>query len=633
MGLRPIGVALGLCVCAFASSVTPALAQRSLAIEELHSDIEVRPAGDIVVTETLRPRFRGQWNGILRHLRIVPPAAYGGDYLLDVSLISATDGDGRPLRHEVNRVDRVTREFRVWVPDARDRTATVVLRYGVRNALGFFEADSAGGWDAWDELNWQVTGTEWDVPIERASATVRLPAGVEPMQATAYVGAPGSNDRAPVTIGPEGVEVPPTGPLSPGEGLTVAVGWPAGAVARPTPEQRAARTGAGGPTGGAGPTEPPSPLAILPVLLPFLVFFGAYRAWDRRGRDPAEKAITVGYEPPPGLSPAEAGTLVDHSPEMHDIVSTLVDLAVRGYLIIEEREKGGFLSSGGEYTFHLLKPRPEWDGLADHERAFLSGLFTGRFHASGASAAAAPAGVLGRIVEAVTGPRRVSEPPEGAVASVDMSDLRNEFYKVVPDIRSAILDALVRKGHYLRRPDKVRRRWLFLAAVAGALGFLGLPLIDGGTATAMATGVALFAAAGASFLILLGFALVMPARTPKGARTREAILGFERFLERVESPRFRRMITSPDMFERYLPYAMAFRCEDRWAKAFDDLLTEPPGWYVGGSGHFVPSSFGQSLHAMASTAGSTMSSSPSNSASGGGGSVGGGGGGGGGGGF
>jgi len=118
----------------------------------------------------------------------------------------------------------------------------------------------------------------------------------------------------------------------------------------------------------------------------------------------------------------------------------------------------------------------------------------------------------------------------------------------------------------------------------------------------------------------------------------EGALGFKEFLSRVEEDRFKRMITSPEMFERFLPYAVAFRVESRWAKAFEGMFTQAPGWYSGSaSGPFLASSFARDVSHMSSTAGRTMSyrapSSSSSSGSGGGGSSGGGSGGGGGGGF
>jgi uncharacterized membrane protein len=125
----------------------------------------------------------------------------------------------------------------------------------------------------------------------------------------------------------------------------------------------------------------------------------------------------------------------------------------------------------------------------------------------------------------------------------------------------------------------------------------------------------------------------MPARTIAGARAREATLGFKEFLGRVEEERYKKMITSPEMFERFLSYAMAFGVADKWAKAFQDIYREPPTWYSGGTGQFNAISFASSISDMSSAAASSMSSSPGSSGSSGGGSSGGGSGGGGGSGF
>jgi uncharacterized membrane protein len=92
------------------------------------------------------------------------------------------------------------------------------------------------------------------------------------------------------------------------------------------------------------------------------------------------------------------------------------------------------------------------------------------------------------------------------------------------------------------------------------------------------------------------------------------------------------MITSPEQFEKFLPFAMAFRVEDRWAKAFTEMFREPPDWYSGHyGGTFQATAFSRDMRSMSTAAASTMSSSPSGSS--GGGSSGGGGGGGGGGAF
>jgi uncharacterized membrane protein YgcG len=618
-----------------------AVAQKSLIFERFHADIEVQPSGDLLITETLIPTFTGQWNGVVRILERGHTTAAGRSERLDIDILGAADEHGLSLRHEADRSGSEV-EVRVWVHDARDRTAHVELRYRVRGAIRHFAPDTTGPDQPYDELYWQVTGTNWDVPIREASARVVLPPGARPLQATAYVGTPSSSRQVPVEqaagASPATVTAQADDRIDPGEGLTVAVAWPAGHVAMPAGAERARPTQLG-PSGaepapaGLDSLSDAAWTAWLPLLLPFLAFWVAYRAWSRRGRDPQPRAITVRWEPPAGLTPAEVGTLVDHSPHMHDIVSTLVDLAVRGYLVIEEREKKGFLKFGKDYTFHLIRPRAEWGDLREHERRFLDGLFDGTRASEVLADIAAEGSFLDDVLESVAGEPASRSAPDGAVDSVRLSDLQNEFYKEIPEIKNAILDALVDKGHYLRRPDRARTLWGVLAGVAAALSFTAIVGFAAETATGLAYAIAILVGGLTSAFILAVFAFLMPARTEQGARTREAALGFKRFLERVESPRYRRMIRSPDQFERYLPFAMAFQCEEKWAKAFDDLVKEPPDWYYGSHGAFHTSAFASEMGTLASAASSTMASSPSSSGSGGGGSVGGGSGGGGGGGF
>jgi uncharacterized membrane protein len=178
----------------------------------------------------------------------------------------------------------------------------------------------------------------------------------------------------------------------------------------------------------------------------------------------------------------------------------------------------------------------------------------------------------------------------------------------------------------------VQAKW-FASAVF--IAFIGVGF-GAAAAKRMLVAVSPFAimAAGLLSALILGvFARIMPARTVAGARAREATLGFKEFLSKVEEERYRKMITSPELFERFLPYAMAFGVADKWANAFRNIYREPPTWYVGGSGQFNASTFSHDISNMSSAMSSSMSSSPSSSGSGGGGSSGGGSGGGGGGGF
>ena len=140
-----------------------------------------------------------------------------------------------------------------------------------------------------------------------------------------------------------------------------------------------------------------------------------------------------------------------------------------------------------------------------------------------------------------------------------------------------------------------------------------------------------------SGIIILVFGWFMPSRTVRGTRELEKVLGFQEFLSRVEGDRLGRMVKTPEMFEKFLPYAMALGVEDNWAKAFEDIYTTPPSWYSGPGGvhTFRPSTLTSNLGAMSTAAASTMASAPRSSGGSGfsGGSSGGGFGGGGGGGF
>jgi len=549
-------------------------APRSLAIARFEADITVLPSGAIEVTETIRPRFTGAWNGIFRAIPTEYRTPQGLGYRLALDVLAVTDGAGSPLRYSDER-DQHYRKIKIWVPGAQDAERTVRLRYRARNALSFFEEH--------DELYWNITGDEWPVPIRSAAAHIRLPAGATGVRAVAYTGAYGSREQsAHLEVGAAEVRVTALRPLDFREGLTVAVGWDPGLVHRPGPIERTALF----------------LLANWLLGVPLLAFAGMLGLWYRWGRDPRRRPIVPQYEPPEGLTVAELGTLVDHSPDMRDVTATIVDLAVRGYLHIQEEEETRLLGllSATEYRFHLVKPEVEWGDLLPHERALLDGLFLG-----------------------------------GRRKTVEVSELERRFYRLLPGIRDRIFARLLERGYYRARPDRVWAGYLVGGLLLGVLVGVG-----GGALAGAAPGTALLAGI-LTAAVVIGFGRVMPARTLRGTRVLEAGLGFEEFLDRVEGDRLARVVKTPEMFERFLPYAMALGVEKGWARAFDDIYRQPPGWYRGTHpGGFRPRAFAGSLERMSARAGSAMASAPRStgkSGMGGGGSSGGGRGGGGGGGF
>jgi uncharacterized membrane protein YgcG len=570
MRARQIALAVALALIAAA----PAAAQRTLVIERFDAAIEVNVDGTIEVDETIRPRFTGSWNGIYRTIPIEYRTPQGLNYTLRLILDSVTDGAGAKLRYETSR-ERHYRKVKIWVPGAVDATRTVHLRYRVPDALRFF--------DEHDELYWNVTGDEWDVPIESAAAVIHLPAGVSGVRATAFRGTFGSTDRAAVSIDGNVVTVEAAGGLGFHEGLTAVVGWNPGVVHRPTTAEKTARVVS----------------SNLPLAIPPLVFVGMWSLWRRRGRDPKLGPVTTRYEPPDAMTPAEVGTLVDGKPDMRDITATIVDLAIRGYLHITESESGGVFGffSSKDYTFALKKPREEWSGLKTHERDLLDAMF-------------------------------------GTGDEVRLADLKNKFYKHLPGLRDGLYSGLVSGGFYKARPDRVRLAYIAGGIAAGvAIGLVSASIMG---ALGMQPGAGIIAGV-LSAAVIIGFGIFMPARTIRGTRGLESILGFQEFLSRVEADRLQRMVKTPEMFEKFLPFAMALGVEDNWARAFEGIYREPPQWYTGppGGPMFQPRAFTGNLSRMSTQAAAVMASSPRSSSGSGfsGGSSGGGFGGGGGGGF
>jgi uncharacterized membrane protein len=536
---------------AFASGASA----RELRIEKFDAEIVVSPKGTIDVTETIQVRFIGSWNGIYRSIPVeyVNPQRLNYTLFLDVKRV--TDEAGNSLKFESSR-ERQYRKLKIWVPGASNALRTVVIEYGVSDALRFFEDH--------DELYWNVTGDEWDFPIQFASARIILPEGTTGIRTNRFTGSYGSRTQnADVEVAGNGVEVRTRSPLGYHEGLTIAVAFDKGFVHEPTTADRISLF-----------LRSNWPLA-LPIIAFVLMFF----LWWTQGRDPRLRPIAAQYEPPEKLTPGEVGTLVEDNVNMRDITATLVDLAVRGFLVIEEHKKEhlGGLWSDKDYRFILQKERSAWTSLKPHESELLEGIFS--------------SGTAGE--------------------TVSMSSLENHFYTHVAPIKNFLFGSLVTHGYYRHRPDSTRQTYIGAGVVIGLLTGFGGNLIGRALGMAPLTFIASGVITG---MVICAFGWFMPARTAAGTRALEGALGFEDFLQHVESDRFARMVKTPQMFEKFLPFAMALGVDKNWSRAFQDICKQPPDWYRGSYGlQFYPLIFANDLSAMSSRAGSVLSSAPRSS--------------------
>lgn len=414
------------------------------------------------------------------------------------------------------------------------------------------------------------------MPIDHASAIVALPQrAAGSLRAQAFTGVYGSRDQeAAAKVKGSEVFFETTNPLPMRGGLTIDVYIPKGIL------------------------TPPSALTRLGwflrsnsiLFLPLFAFAVMFTMWWYKGKDPKSGlSVAPMYEPPKGMTPAEVGTLVDDSVDPRDITSTVVDLAVRGYLKIEETTEKHLVFSNKDYIFHLLKQRAEWDGLASHERVLMTHMFDS----------------------------------EGDTCR--LSSLKNHFYTAIPTIKHDVVAELRNKDMYAIDPDSAK------AYVVGAAILIGIPfvllqvfhVVDFFLSPLMAViGI------GLSALIIILFGRRMSAKSLLGQRTKVQILGFQEFMNRVDADRLKRM--PPDTFEKFLPYAMALGVEHRWAQAFKDIVRDPPSWYYSPTGYgpygWNPIFFTNSMHSMSSDMHSVMVSAPRSSSTGSGFSGGGGGG-------
>lgn len=517
------------------------------------------------VTETIVMDFEGaQRRGIYRKI----PVSYkrsGGNYSIYLKLLSVTDEKGK-TRPFTTSSDWGNFEVKIGDPEVYiTGVHTYRVRYMVRRAINFFNNAP--------EVYWNVTGSEWPFAMQRVTARFQAPPGVavNRIKTASFVGPPGSTKPGGMAK-QTGSIMFYTGNLQPGDNLTIVAGLPAGSVVPPTALQNA--------------------LWFLAdwwplVLFPLLTFALVMMRYLAAGRDVDHGLpVSVEWNPPKNLTPAEVGTLMDERCDMADIVSTLVDLAARGYLVIEEMESTKFLFfSSKDYRFSRRHPDHDIaaEPLLPHETKFLEGLFGSATLYSSADS-----------------------------ATVTLSSLKNKFYTHLPEIRSAIYESLTKKHMFVSNPDTTRTTYTTIGIIMLIGGFiLGIFGMDWG---GIPYGAGIFLAG----IIVIVSARAMPAKTATGSRALRECRGFQRFVQMAEKDRIRVLAENdPTIFGRLLPYAMVLGVADQWADAFRDLLTQPPDWYVGpgyGYGHaFSSHTFVNDLGSGMNSMGSTFSSAPSSS--------------------
>ena len=617
-------------------AAVPAAAEER--ITRFTSDVQIEPDASLDVTETID--IIAEHNQINRGIFRDFPTRYrgrnGSQVRVGFELVSVI----RDGATEIAKVEPIKRGVRVKIGNPDQLIASgehrYVIHYRTTRQLGRF-ADH-------DELYWNVTGNGWVFPIDAADVRIRLPKAAAFTQYSLYTGPEGSTASNAVLVEqkPGDISFRTTSALAPQEGFTVAVAFPKGVIA--------AQNESGywladyGPliVGGFG-------------LVAICIFY--FFAWVRAGRNPRAGTMVPLFSPPDALSPAAMRYIWKMGVDDRAFAAAVVDAGVKGHVRLVEQEGGFFGLAPDKMRLERLAgteplPDAEQSMLAqlamtgesvvmeqkNHEKfsaakkmldsAFKRDFEEKMFHRNWGWAAAGVAITIAMLWLTAA---------SVAAATGTVDKLR--IGVAVGALITCALLAMVMHG--LSTAGKCLLAALMMVFAAAALA-LGMPILLGAFETGWYAPLIMPLLA-LPLMISSFFWIAAPTREGRGVLDR--IMGFRHYLSVAEGPRLDRMTGAPtptvELFEKYLPFAIALGVENKWADKFKDILAAAQaaghqgfGWYSGSSnpwsntGSFV-SNVGSGLASTLSSA----SSAPGSSSGIGGGSSGGGGGGGGGGGW
>ena len=623
-----------------------AWAQDDERILEYHSDVSVKADASLVVRESIRVRAERDriQHGIYRDFPTDYRDRLGNRVRIHFTMLGAT----RDGHDEAWHTESLSNGVRIYMGDKNTLVDigehTYVLTYTATREIGFF-ADH-------DELYWNVTGNGWAFPIDKASATVHLPAAVPrgSLKLEGYTGPQGSQERD-YTTGTDDNGDPvftATRAFAEHEGLTIVVSFPKGYLPEPTRDQQVH-------------DFLNDNRAVLAGLFGFLVVFAYYIVvWAAVGRDPAAGTIMPFYEPPAGFSPAAVRYLRKMAFDNKAFAAAVINLAVKKQLTIKQEDhvysvlptaqaepanlsaeekllRSRLVGDGTE----LRLTQSHWQTVSAAVKAVKKSLDTAieKIYFFSNSKYLIP-GIVLTLLSLVS--IILALPDAGAIATSAFMCvwLTGWTFGVV-----MLLTRVIAAWRSITGPLDVFGA-LFITAFA--MPFLagevfGLYMLSRGVGTA-----------GALMLVVIivlnpVFHHLLKAPTRAGRKLLDQIEGFRIFLAATEEDVLNRMNPperTPATFEKYLPYAVALDCEKAWGAQFASVLAAAaaggqsssgysPAWYSGAAfaaGNFA--GFASSFSSGLSSAISSSSTAPgSSSGSGGGGSSGGGGGGGGGGGW
>ncbi|MFA6190329.1 MAG: DUF2207 domain-containing protein [Candidatus Staskawiczbacteria bacterium] len=614
-------------------------------ITNFSSNITVEKSGSLLVTEEISVIATGNSieHGIYRDFPTKYKDKLGNNYKIKFDLLGVQrNGNSEPYHTE-----NLKNGIRIYIgasdvliyPGVYDYK----LSYRVNREIGFFSDH--------DELYWNVTGSDWSFPIIKSSATVILPFDFNSVKnqltTASYVGYVGSKGvPAQANIYAEGnksiIEFKNSQVINNGEDFTIVVGWPKGLIVEPSLFQKRIwwfQDNLG---------------FILGIFGLLLVFFYYLYVWNKFGRDPKPKSIIPMYKPPSKMIPSSIRYLVNRRFDNKCFTSEIINLAVKGFIKIDKKK----------VHYYITKVKEPDSSLNKIQKNMMTQLF-----------------VKKEIVDLDGYTLEVKDASEELTISLMKEYDKNYFsnninwlflgivLSFIPLLLSVInsseagmifplifiivwligwsfgivvifgqITALWKK-FFNNQKNKIKNLFgaiflslFFLPFLAGEIFAITIVYSMASMGTVILLAVVI--------LLAIIFYFLLRQYTEMGLRLVEEVKGFKWFLSVTEKDRmnfFNPPERTPELFEKYLPYALALGVENEWAEQFTDIFNKNqmqdhhPAWFSGpiytaGALSNFNSGFSSSIASASTPPGSS-------SGGGGGGSSGGGGGGGGGGGW
>ena len=630
-----------------------------------NSDITVETSGAMTVQETIRVNAEENQikRGIYRDFPTVYKTASGRTVRTPFKVISVTR-DNQPEPWHTENIDNGKRVYfgqaDIFLPSG---VYEYTFTYKTNRQIGFFED--------FDELYWNVTGNDWAFPIDKATAIIRLPSTAAIQQNAAYTGLKGETGKDfEVRKSQNAIGFQTTRPLALGEGLTVAVGWQKGVILEPTWFD----------TLKSILTDYPAIGILWASFFGLLLFYTI--AWHIVGKDPVKPAIMPIFHPPEGISPAGCRYLLKmEKPDMTSVAAAIINLAVKGFWKIKRTvwilgiwstytlAKHTKDINGTEQTFSVEEialqnlvdtgdftfAQSRWQSLRSAIDKFNTKLVA-KFGTSylTMNPLLTGIGILAAIANVIL----------FIVTIIDTLSGKAIFAPLIVFVivLSAILDTIQKKSIFPLVQLLAGLAILiiifcyqhFIASLVSPEESL-ISLILSGLSNYIYSIDWIFT--GALSLPIIGLITVqvlfsewLKRPTELGQKLRAEIEGFKLYLGVTEKDRFNALNPpekTPELFEKYLPYAIALDVGNEWGDQFANVLssidlngeTYNPRWYDGDDfsrlgARALTTGLGAGLsQAVSSNSSPPSSSGSSGSGSSGGGSSGGGRGGGGGGGW